>query len=159
MTCDASTQTFKYQRLASPSQYAKVKLYCENCEFYWLHHENDHLLLYYYGGLKYCLECRHTLDEFDAVKTWSFQQKKDKWIQARYSVRRFKCCECGDVRRHHHLGDKHYGRIPVLVNAAVPRHQLCIPCYNYSKLADLLSPDICRHIPCRQVYRAGWIGV
>ena len=146
-TRDASTQTFMYQKLPL-SSFSKNKLCCENCEFSWLNHEKDYVLVYYYRGDKYCLDCRHTMDELDKVKYRPVEEKKDKWIAARSSVRRFRCCDCSDVSLNHHLGDKHYGQIPVYINAAIPKHKLCVPCYNSNKLNNTLSPESCINLPC-----------
>ena len=153
--CDASTQTFKFQRLLKPSSYKKVKLFCENCEFFWIHHEKEHLLLYYYEGSKYCLDCRHSLDTLDALKGVSFLEKLSKWVPSYYSYRRFKCCVCRDVTIHHHLGDGYHGRIPVFINAAVTVHVLCTTCYNVRKSTGSESPVECEKAICRQAYRHG----
>ena len=152
---DASTQTLSYQLLPAPPHYTKVKLLCENCELSWLHQEKEHLLLYYCAGLKYCLDCRHTIDEFESLRSKRFPEKVNKWVHARSSFKKFKCCFCRDVRLHHHLGDGYFGRIPVVVNAAVPQHILCMACFNDLKIMNSESPQKCQKPSCQDDYYAG----
>ena len=154
---DASTQTLKFQRLAKHSSYKKVNLSCEHCEHYWLHHEKEHLILYYYEGRKYCLQCRHGLDKLETLKQSPFLDRLSHWVLFYYSYKRFKCCVCKDVAVHHHLGDHYYGRIPVFVNAAVRVHTLCTTCYSVRKFTNSEGPSMCERQMCRHAYRHGCV--
>lgn len=150
---DASTQTFKYQKFPKTSEYTKNKLYCENCEYFWLHHEKDHLLLYYFDGRKYCIDCRHGLDQFTSLQDLPFRERIIKWIKVFYTPRTFKCCSCSDVTVHHKLGDNYFGKIPAFMNAAVPNHTLCEPCYENMTVTRVSSPESCNLLVCRNACR------